>query len=145
MKITSSGFENNTTLPSKYTCDGEGVNPPLCFSDIPEFTESLVLIVDDPDAPIQTFVHWVLYNMDPKTREIKENSIPQSALRGKTSIDGNNYFAPCPPSGTHRYFFKLYALDIRLNLENPSASEIEEAMQDHILDTAELIGLYNKK
>lgn len=146
MKLISSAFENNTALPSKYTCEGEGINPPLSFLEIPELTKSLVLIVDDPDAPIQTFIHWILYNIDPKTNEIKENSILQSALRGKTSIENNlNYFAPCPPSGTHRYFFRLYALDTMLDLENPDAIELEEKMKEHILDKAELIGLYSKK
>ena len=103
MKITSSAFENNTKIPSKYSCDGENVNPPLSFLDIPADAKSLVLIMDDPDAPMGTFVHWILLNINPKTSQIEENSILQKALQGKTSAGGLGYFSACPPSGTHRY------------------------------------------
>jgi Raf kinase inhibitor-like YbhB/YbcL family protein len=155
MKITSPAFENNSTIPSKYTCNGEGVNPPMSFSDVPEATKSLVLIMDDPDAPNGTFTHWILFNIDPKISEIKENSIPQSALQGKTSMGAENYVAACPPpaspeqlqrgeSGIHRYHFKLFALDTILDLTNPDKTGLEAKMQGHIIDEIELIGLYGR-
>jgi len=144
MKITSSAFENNSKIPTKYTCDGESVNPPLSFIDIPTDAKSLVLIMDDPDAPMGTFVHWILFNMDPKISQIKENSIPQSTAQGITSVGKVAYVGVCPPSGTHRYFFKLYALDTVLNPVNPDKSALGKEMQRHIIDKAELIGLYNR-
>lgn len=144
MKIISSAFENNAKIPSKYTCDGENVNPSLSFTDIPASAKSLVLIVDDPDAPGGIWVHWVLFNIDPKIQEVLENSLSESGIEGVTSFGKAGYGGPCPPSGTHRYFFKLYALDKILNLENPNKEEVEKAMQGHILDKAELIGLYSR-
>jgi len=144
MKIVSSAFENNSKMPSKYTCDGEDVNPPLSFVDAPVNAKSLVLIVDDPDAPMGTFTHWVLFNIDPKISGIKENSIPQSALLGKTSAGKIGYVGACPPSGTHRYFFKLYALDTTLNLVNPDKTELEEKMHGHIIAQTQIIGLYSR-
>lgn len=144
MKITSSAFENNTKIPAKYTCDGKGVNPPLSFLDIPANTKSLVLIVDDPDATIGTFDHWILFNMDPKVNEIKESAVPQTAMQGKTSVGTSDYVGACPPSGTHRYFFKLYALDTTLDLNNPNKEELEGKMRNHVLEKAELIGLYSR-
>lgn len=133
MKIVSSAFTNNSTIPSKYTCEGENINPPLEFLDVPANAKSLVLIMDDPDAPMGTFVHWVLHNINPSEKGIAENSVSYSG-----------YIGPCPPSGTHRYFFKLYALDINLDLQNADKNMVEEKMQGHILDKAELIGLYKK-
>lgn len=144
MKIISSAFENNAKIPSKYTCDGENVNPPLSFTDIPASAKSLVLIVDDPDAPGGIWVHWVLFNIDPKIQEVLENSLSESGIEGVTSFGKAGYGGPCPPSGAHRYFFKLCALDKILNLENPNKEEVEKAMQGHILDKAELIGLYSR-
>lgn len=145
MKIVSSAFENNAKIPAKYTCDGENINPPLSFIDVPENAKSLVLIMDDPDAPRRTFVHWILFNLDPEISEIKENSVPQGALSGKTTIGKVNYIGSCPPSGTHRYFFKLYALDTILNLNNPDKETLEKSIQDHIIEKSELIGLYSRK
>ncbi len=107
MKLTSPTFTNNSNLPTKYTCDGQGINPPLVISGVPANAQSLALISDDPDAPIGTFVHWLVWNIDSKITEIKENSIPQGASLGKTSAGTTGYVAPCPPSGTHRYFFKV--------------------------------------
>ncbi len=146
MKLTSPVFENRSYLPSKYTCDGENVNPPLEISAIPEQTKSLVLIVDDPDAPGGTWVHWTLWNLAPKLISIRENSVPQEAIQGITSFGNIGWGGPCPPSGTHRYRFKLYALDI-LTHQNPktTAKDLEKVMQGHILDSAELIGLYQKQ
>lgn len=145
MKIVSSMFQNNTKILSKYTCDGENINPPLNFLDVPANAKSLVLIMDDPDAPMRIFVHWVLYNIDPLEKGILENSVSPSALQGKTSRGVVGYVGACPPSGTHRYFFKLYALDSTLELKNPDKTELEEKMQGHIIDKAELIGLYSRK
>ncbi|MFH2012640.1 MAG: YbhB/YbcL family Raf kinase inhibitor-like protein [Pseudomonadota bacterium] len=145
MKISSSAFEQNGQIPKKYTCDGSDVNPPLKFEDVPSETKSLVLIVDDPDAPLGTWVHWVLWNIDPKTSEIKENYVPKNAKQGMNDFRKHDYGGPCPPSGTHRYFFKLYALDITLNLgPNITKGDIESSIKGHILSKAELIGLYKR-
>jgi Raf kinase inhibitor-like YbhB/YbcL family protein len=147
MKITSSAFEHNQPIPSKYTCDGENINPPLAFEDIPVAAESLVLIVDDPDAPNKTWVHWVLYNMSSNIDFIKENSKPGNAEEGITDFGKKGWGGPCPPSGTHRYFFRLYALDSKLE-DMPDFADKEivlEALHDHVLEQAELIGTYAKK
>lgn len=144
MKITSPAFQNNTKMPSKYTCDGEEINPPLSFADIPANAKSLVLIMDDPDAPSGTWVHWILFNINPKITSVEEGSIPSESKEGITSFGKTGYGGPCPPPGTHRYFFKLYALDATLNLTNPDKADLEKAMQGHILDSAELIGLYSR-
>ena len=146
MKIISSVFQNNTKIAYKYTCDGENVSPPLEFLDIPENAKSLVLIVDDPDAPAKTWIHWVVYNINPKTTKVDENIIPQGGIEAMTDFGKPGYGGPCPPSGTHRYFFKLYALDSKIELpQNPTKQMVEEKMQDHILDQAELIGFYGRK
>jgi Raf kinase inhibitor-like YbhB/YbcL family protein len=146
MTITSSAFEHNQPIPAKYTCEGENVNPPLEFTDIPPGTKSLVLIVDDPDASGKTWVHWVLYNMSPNINYIKENNTPRNAAVGMTDFGKNEYGGPCPPSGTHRYFFKLYALSEMLE-DMPEFTDKEmlsEAMNTLILDQAELIGTFAK-
>lgn len=145
MKLSSLVFQNNGYIPVKYTCDGENVNPPLEISGVPAGARSLVLIMDDPDAPRGTWVHWTLWNINPETKEIKENLLPSGAVEGLTSFGRPGYGGPCPPSGTHRYFFKLYALDTILNL-NPEADKklLEKAMEGHILDYAEIIGLYKR-
>lgn len=138
-------FEHNSVISPKYTCDGEDVNPPLKISEIPEGTASLALIVDDPDAPAGTWVHWVVFNIDPKTTRIEENSVPENSIQGVNSFNKNDYGGPCPPSGTHRYFFKIYALDTPLNLDSSAGkSDVEAAMQGHILASAELVGLYSR-
>jgi len=145
MKILSTAFEHNGQIPKKFTCDGSDVNPPLKFEDIPSEAKSLALIVDDPDAPAGTWVHWVLWNIDPKITEIKENSVPKGAKQGMNDFGKHDYGGPCPPSGTHRYFFKLYALDTTLNLgPNTTKGNIETAIKGHILAKAELIGLYKR-
>ena len=145
MKISSVNFQNNQKIPGKYTCDSSNINPELKFSDIPKDTKSLALIMDDPDALMGTFVHWVLFNIDPKTTLIPENSMPMGAVQGKNSADSNKYVGPCPPSGTHRYFFKLYALDKMLVLSSDSdKNALELAMEGHILGKADLIGLYDR-
>jgi len=143
MKIKSSAFENNKSIPARYTCQGEDINPPLTIEDIPGGAKSLVLIVDDPDAPMGTWVHWVVYDI-PVVSRIDENSIP--GKQGVNTARGRNYHGPCPPSGTHRYFFKIYALDKTLGLEDNKTTKasLEKAMEGHILDKAELVGLYKK-
>ena len=142
MKLNSPAFENNQLIPSKFTCEGDDINPALIIDGIPEGTKSLALIVDDPDAPIGTWVHWVVFDI-PIISKIEENSIP--GKEGVNSAGRRNYHGPCPPSGTHRYFFKIYALDTVLNLkEGINKGELEKAMQGHILDKVELIGLYKR-
>lgn len=146
MRITSPAFLNNSKIPSKYTCDGENISPPLEFLDLPLQTRSLVLIVDDPDAPSKTWAHWVVYNIDPRVKEVKENTVPQGGELGTTDFGRPGYGGPCPPSGTHRYFFKLYALNAILDLpEGLNKQQILERMKDNILDQAQLIGLYSRK
>lgn len=146
MKITSSAFGHNETIPSKYTCDGENVNPPLEIDDAPALVESLVLVMDDPDAPAGAWVHWTLWNINPATKVIAENSIPEGAVQGVTSFGQPGYGGPCPPSGTHRYFFKLYALDTKLNLSSDAdKAKLEAVMAGHIIEQAELLGLYSRQ
>jgi hypothetical protein len=143
MKITSSVFEHQGNIPKQYTCDGEDISPPLSFINIPAGTRSLALIVDDPDAPAKTWVHWVVFNIPPETDEITQNTIPVKAQEGITDFQNIGYGGPCPPSGTHRYFFKLYALDTILQLDSgASKEEVLSAMRGHILQQAELVGLY---
>ena len=145
LKIESTAFNNGELIPLKHTCDGENVNPPLVITGIPENTESLVLIVEDPDAPGGKWIHWTVWNISPSTNEIPENSVPQGAVEGVTDFGTPGYGGPCPPSGKHRYFFKLYSLDTALNL-TPSATvkDIEEAMRGHIIESTELMGTYER-
>jgi Raf kinase inhibitor-like YbhB/YbcL family protein len=145
-KLASPAFVNNGYVPAHYSCDGTDINPPLEIAGVPAGAKSLVLIVDDPDAPIGMWVHWVVWNIDPATREIAEDSVPSGASQGKNDWKRNSYGGPCPPSGVHRYFFKLYALDVKLNLgSGATKSELEKAMHGHALASAELIGLYKKR
>lgn len=143
MKLSSPAFEHNTFIPAEFTCQGRDINPALLIEGVPAGAKTLALIVDDPDAPMGTWVHWVVYNIKPVPR-IEENSVP-----GKQCLNSfrrESYGGPCPPSGAHRYFFKIYALDIELNLSSGSTKgALEQAMRGHILDKAELIGLYQKK
>lgn len=146
LSIASTAFSQNREIPKQYTCDGADVNPPLSIGNVPEKTESLALIVDDPDAPMGTWVHWVVWNIGADTREIPENSVPPGALQGTNDFGKRKYGGPCPPSGTHRYFFKLYALDAPLTLEvGATKSQVEAAIGGHLLGKAELVGLYRRK
>jgi Raf kinase inhibitor-like YbhB/YbcL family protein len=143
MKISSPEFTNNGFIPKKFTCQGEDINPTLIIEDIPKEAKSLALIVDDPDAPMGTWIHWVVFDI-PIVSRIEENSIP--GKQGINDFGKKDYGGPCPPSGIHRYFFKIYVLDKILNLsEGISKRELEKAMQGCILDKAELVGLYKKE
>ena len=138
MKLESPAFGHNQNIPAKYTCDGKNINPLLKISGAPETAKSLALIVDDPDATRGvTWVHWVVLNIELKTSEIPENSVPAGSLELKTSFGKPGYGGPCPHSGTHRYFFKLYALD------TPKISSVKE-IPAHTVASAELIGLYSR-
>jgi Raf kinase inhibitor-like YbhB/YbcL family protein len=145
MKISSPAFKHDDMIPSEYTCDGSDISPPLIISEAPSETQSLAIIMDDPDAPMGTFTHWVVWNIPPqKTQFVKGEKI--SFPQGKTSFGSKYYGVPCPPSGTHRYFFKLYALDLVLNLkEGSSKGDLERAMSGHILAEASLMGKYSRK
>jgi Raf kinase inhibitor-like YbhB/YbcL family protein len=155
MKLTSPSFDHQTSMAAKHTCDGNDVSPALNWSEVPEGTQSFVLIVDDPDAPDpakprMTWVHWVLYNLPPAARALPEgvagDDLPKGCLQGLNDWKRTGYGGPCPPIGTHRYFHKLYALDILLpDLGRPTKANLEKAMEGHVLGKAELIGLYRRK
>jgi Raf kinase inhibitor-like YbhB/YbcL family protein len=142
LSVTSPAFKDKDPIPAKYTCQGQNVNPPLAIGNIPEGTKSLVLIIEDPDAPGATFNHWVVWNIPP-TGSIEENSAP--GVQGSNSAGKNSYMGPCPPSGSHRYFFKTYALDTMLDLPPGSDKKaVEKAMKDHVLAEGTLMGVYEK-
>tara|TARA_Y100000310_G_scaffold323005_1_gene382816 strand:- start:51 stop:605 length:555 start_codon:yes stop_codon:yes gene_type:complete len=145
MKLTSPSFENNNEIPSEFTCDGPNILPELNIAETPENTKSLALIMDDPDAPGGTWIHWVVFNIPPETKVIQKNTEPRG-IQGTTSFGRLEYGGPCPPSGTHRYFFKLYALDAALDLkEGSDKAALEQAMDGHIIESSELIGNYKRK
>jgi len=145
LTLTSPDFINQGNIPVKFTCQGENINPGLRFSNIPDKTQTLVLTLDDPDAPVGDFTHWLLWNINPKTAEIKADSTPPSAVVGFNSTGTSGYIGPCPPSGTHRYIFRLYALDSTLNLDTGvSLKTLISTVKNHLLGQAELIGLYKK-
>lgn len=149
--LTSTAFEDGGAIPRDYTCDGENISPPLNWNGVPNEAQSLALIVDDPDAPRGSFVHWVLYNIPPGLIELPQG-VTEQGPPGKLGTHGRNdshklrYSGPCPPRGqTHRYFFKLFALDAPLQLEeDASKAEVEQAMQGHILAQGELVGRYGR-
>ena len=147
MKISSPNFSNNEFIPFEFTCEGKDVNPELYIEDVPKEAKSLVLIVDDPDAPMGTWTHWTLWNISPDTKVIKSGEMPVGAVEGQTDFGRPGWGGPCPPKGNpHRYFFKLFALDTLLDLEyGASRKDLEKAMEGHILDKTELIGLYQRK
>jgi hypothetical protein len=151
LQITSSAFSAGETIPKKFTCDGPDVSPKLIWSDSPARTQSFALIMDDPDAPVGTWVHWVLYDLPADTKELsesvaKQEQLPNGARQGRNDFGKIGYGGPCPPPGKpHRYFFKLYALDAKLNLKSGATkAEVERAMKGHILTQAELIGRYGR-
>lgn len=145
MKLSSAAFENNAMIPAEYTCDGQDISPPLSISGVPSKAKSLALVMDDPDAPGGTFTHWVVWNISPdKTEFVKDEKI--SFPQGRTSFGDIGYGGPCPPSGVHRYFFKLYALNSMLDLEEESTKkDLERAMTGKVVEQATLIGKYSRK
>lgn len=146
MIIVSPSFENNGNIPKKFTCDGGDINPELRIENVPKEAKSLVLIVDDPDAPGSTFTHWTVWNISSQTSVIKEESVPSGAVEGLTDFGRIGYGGPCPPPGKpHRYYFKVYALDSLINLP-PGANrrELEKKMEGHILARAEIVGIYQR-
>lgn len=155
MKIHSEAFEHEHEIPQKHTCEGENTSPPLAWRDLPEGTESLALIVDDPDAPDpaapkMTWVHWVLYNLPPESAGLADGvagaNLPAGTLEGQNDWHRTGYGGPCPPIGRHRYFFKLYALDrILPDLDYPTKERIETAMAGNVLGHGALIGTYQRR
>lgn len=146
LKLTSSAFSHNQKIPQQYTCDGQNINPPLTIKGVPAGTKSLTLLVDDPDAPLGVWDHWLVWSILPNVQEITQGSVPQGAIQGRNSFGENKYGGPCPPTGvSHRYVFKLYALDTTLNLaEGAAKKEVEQKMEGHIIGKTELIGLYQR-
>lgn len=146
ISITSPSVQAGGDIPAKFACDGTNVSPELHISAAPNEAKSLVLIVDDPDAPRGLFTHWIVWNIDPKTTRIAETSAPSAGIQGTNDFGKRNYGGPCPPSGTHRYFFKIFALDTKLELK-PGArrAELDAAMRGHVLAQGELMGRYSHK
>ena len=152
LSLTSPAFSHQGEIPKRYTCEGEDVSPPLAWSGLPAGTRSLVLVVDDPDAPDpaapkMTWVHWLLYNLPPTTEGLAEglgaDELPAGTMEGQNDWKNLGYGGPCPPTGRHRYFHKLYALDTVLDdLEAPTKAQLTKAMEGNVLDHAELVGTY---
>jgi len=151
IKITSSAFADGGLIPAKYTCDGADVSPPLQWDVVPEGAKSIAFICDDPDAPMGTWVHWVLFNLPAQAKDLAENippdkTLPDGAKQGTNDFRRIGYGGPCPPSGTHRYFFKIYAIDTELDLEaGASKRQLLKAMDGHILAQGQLIGKYKRQ
>ncbi len=150
MKLTSSAFTEGSMIPTKYTCDGPGVSPPLAWADVPANARTLALIVEDPDAPAGLWTHWVVFNLPPGTTSLPE-AVPGDKTLSSGGAQGTNtgrrigYSGPCPPSGTHRYYFRLYALDTPLSLGgNATTKDLQAAMKGHILADAQLMGRYKR-
>lgn len=143
MRITSPAFEDGDMMPAIYTCDSDNINPPLEISDIPDGTQSLALIMEDPDAPGGTFTHWLMWNISPNTTRIEENDWPEFAEQGMNDGGDLGYMGPCPPEGIHHYVFRLYALDSKLNLQGEvNRMDLEREIGSHMIDEAEYSGLY---
>jgi len=146
LRVTSPAFENNKTIPSKYGCDGPNVSPPVKIENIPPEAKSLALVFDDKDAPRGTYVHWVLWNIDPSVGDIKENSVPEGAIQGTNDFNRNHYGGPCPPTRPHKYALIVYALDARLNLDPKSGkADLEKALEGHIIAQGRLMGVYRRE
>jgi len=150
LQLTSDAFTNGQAIPAKYSCKGEDISPALAWGEPPAGTQSFALIMDDPDAPVGTWVHWVLFNIPATARGLPEAlpsdaTLPDGSMSGNSSFGSPGYGGPCPPSGTHRYFFKLYALDEMLAISvGADKGELEKAMVGHILAQAELMGTFSK-
>ena len=145
IQLTSDAFANGQSIPSKYSCKGKNISPALAWTEPPAGTQSLALIMDDPDAPGGTWVHWVLFNIPASTHNLQEDLPTSGMSMGKNSWGDMRYGGPCPPSGTHRYFFKLYALDTTINLlPGATKEQVLEEMEGHILAQGELVGTFSK-
>ncbi len=146
ISLTSPVFNHTGLIPLRYTCDGSDSSPALVIANVPANTRSLALVVDDPDSPTKNFVHWLVWNIKPVDQIIEEGKVPEGAVQGKNSFGKVGYGGPCPQSGTHRYFFKLLALDVSdLNLPiGASINDFNKAAEGHVLDYAVLIGLYSR-
>ncbi|HEY47433.1 MAG TPA: YbhB/YbcL family Raf kinase inhibitor-like protein [Anaerolineae bacterium] len=148
--LSSTSFTEGDPIPQRYSCDGEDISPPMQWTDPPEDTVSFALIVDDPDAPVGTWVHWVLYNLPADTRSLTEAfpsdaDLPDGSKNGENSWGRLGYGGPCPPGGTHRYFFKLYALDLMLDIAaGATKDQLLQAMEGHILAESDLMGTYTR-
>jgi len=151
INLRSDAFEDGGGVPSKYTCDGAGVSPPLSWTGVPDEARSLALICEDPDAPKGVFTHWVVFNIPPDVTRLPENIPPARTLKsgarqGKNSVQKMGYIRLCPPSGTHRYYFRLYALDVELDLApGISKEELLDVMEGHVLAESQLMGAYTRK
>ncbi|WKZ18398.1 MAG: YbhB/YbcL family Raf kinase inhibitor-like protein [Candidatus Jettenia sp. CY-1] len=151
IEIKSPAFEEGGMIPQKYTCDGEDISPPLSWNSVPNGTKSLALICDDPDAPMGTWVHWVLFNLPANIQGLLENrphqkTLENGAKQGITDFKKIGYGGPCPPSGTHRYYFKLYALDTEINLDaGITKQQLLKAMEGHIIAEGQLMGKYKRQ
>lgn len=144
-RISSPLFADRGAIPARYTCDGENENPPLNIENVPPEAKSLALIVSDPDAPKGVWVHWVVWGIDPKARDIREGSLPRGAVQGANDFGKRRYGGPCPPSGRHRYVFRLYALDAAVDPgAGATKARLEAAMKGHVIGKAELVGLYRR-
>jgi Raf kinase inhibitor-like YbhB/YbcL family protein len=145
MKITSSAFQEGGNIPSKFTCDGSDSSPPLQIAEIPSGAKSLALVVDDPDAPSGLFTHWVVWNISPQTNAIAEGSAPKG-VQGTNDFGKSGYGGPCPPSGTHRYYFRIFALDRELNLPSGTKrNQLDAAVKRQVVAQGELMGRYAKQ
>lgn len=144
ISISSSSFKNNERIPDKFTCDGANVNPNLEIEKVPSDTKSLALVVEDPDAAARVFTHWVLVNIDPKTRTINENSIPLGSDNGTNDAGKVGYSGPCPPNGTHHYHFKVYALDVDNLPAKSTKGDLGKVLSEHVISESELVGTFSK-
>ena len=145
VKLSSPAFENGGEIPKKYSCDGANVSPPLKIENVPSNTKSLAQVFDDIDAPRGSYVHWIVWNINPGLKEIKENSVPEGVVQGVNDFKKPHYRGPCPPRRAHKYVFKIYALDTLLSL-NPKGTKktLEKVMEDHIISQAQLTGFYQR-
>jgi Raf kinase inhibitor-like YbhB/YbcL family protein len=151
IKVTSTDFEEGGMIPSKYTSDGENVSPPLKWEGVPDGTKSIALISDDPDAPMGTWVHWVMWNIPADAKQLAENmppdeDLPDGSRQGVTDFGSHGYGGPSPPSGTHRYYFKIYALDTKLDIPSSSRkADLLKAMEGHVIAEGQLVGEYKRR
>jgi len=144
MKLISQDFENNGSIPSEFTCDGRDISPQLSWSDFPKDTKSFALSVEDPDAPMGTFIHWLVFDIPKNVNNIPSGSLPQGSEQIQNDFGNAEYGGPCPPSGTHRYIFTIYALDVE-HLENVNKHNFFDKVEEHTIDKAKLIGLYKRR